>query len=94
MVVLVCGVAWNEVTGQYNVSRATISRLVERVNVTRITDDRTRSGAPRVKTICQENMIHQRHLRDKFMTAQITSHAVIGNYGRPNHRDTMITCLR
>ena len=38
-------------------------------------------------------MIHQRHLRDRFMTAQFTSHAEIGNRGRPNHRDTMINRL-
>ena len=41
-------------------------------------------------SIRQDNMIRQRHLRDRFVTAQSMSHAVIGNRGRPIHRDTVI----
>ena len=71
------GVSQNVVAGQYNVSRSTISRLVQRVNVTGTVDDRPRSGAPRVTSIRQDNLIRQRHLRDRFVTAQSTSYAVI-----------------
>ena len=39
-------------------------------------------------------MIRQRHLHDRFVTAQSKSHAVIGNGGRPIQRDTVINCLR
>ena len=39
LVVLACGISQTVVAGQYNVSRSTISRLVELVNVTETADD-------------------------------------------------------
>ena len=48
------------VAGQYNVSRSTISRLLERVNVTGSADDLPRSDAPCVTSLCQDYMIRQR----------------------------------
>ena len=45
------------------------SRLVERVNVTGTAGVRPRSGASCVTSIRQDNMIRQRHLRDRFLTA-------------------------
>ena len=45
-------------------------------------------------SIRQDNMIRQRHLRDRFVMAQSVSHAVIGNRGRPIRRDTMINRLQ
>ena len=41
-------------------------------------------------SIRQDNIIRQRHLRDRFVAAQSMSHAVIGNRGRPIHHDTVI----
>ena len=52
--VLAFGISQTVVAGQYNVSRSTISRLVERVNVMGTDDDRLRSGAPRVISIRQD----------------------------------------
>ena len=88
--VLAFGVSRTVVAGQYNVSISTLSRLVERVNVTGTADDRPRSAASRVASIRQDSMIRQRHLRNRFVTVQTTSH---GNRGRPIHRDTVITRL-
>ena len=42
LVVLACGISQTVVAGQYNVSRSTISRLVELVNVTETADQTSR----------------------------------------------------
>ena len=63
---LAVGISQTVVAGQYNVSRSTISMLVQRVNVTGTVADRPRSDAPRVTSIRQDNLIRQRHLRKKF----------------------------
>ena len=73
------GISQTVVDGQYNVSRSTISRLVQRVNFTGKVDDRPRSGPPRLTSIRQDNLIRQRHIRDKLSTAQSMSNTVIGN---------------
>ena len=56
------GVSQAAVSRQFNVSRSTISRLVERVQVTGTANDRPRSGTPRLTSIRQNNCIRQRHL--------------------------------
>ena len=56
---LAVGISQTVVAGQYNVSKSTISRFVQRVNVTGTVDDRPRSGAPRVTSIRQDNLIRQ-----------------------------------
>ena len=53
---LAVGISQTVVAGQYNVSRSTISRLVQRVNVTGKVDDRPRSDAPRVTSIRQDKL--------------------------------------
>ena len=88
------GISQTVVAGQYNVSRSTILRLVQRVNFTGTVDDRPCSGPPRVTSLRQDNLIRQRHLRNKFSTAQSMSNTVIGNRGRPIHRDTVFNRLR
>ena len=91
---LAAGISQNVVAGRYNVSESTISRLVQRVNVTGTAANRPRCGAPRVTSVRQDNFIRQRHLRDRYTTAQATSNVVIGNRGQPIHRDTVINRLR
>jgi len=54
---LACVISQPLVAGQYNVLGSTISRLVERVNVTGPAVDRPRSAAPRVASIRQDSMI-------------------------------------
>ena len=90
---LAVGISQTVVAGQYNVSRSTISRLVQRVNVTGTVDDRPRSDPPRVTSLRHDNLIRQRHLRDMFSTAQSMSNTVIGTHGRPIHRDTVFNRL-
>ena len=91
---LEAGQSQTVVAGRYNVSRSTITRLVQRVNMTGRVEDRPRSGAPRVTSVRQDNFIRQRHLRDRFLTAQGTSNVVVGNHGRPIHRTTVGRRLR
>ena len=88
------GISQTVVAWQYNVLRSTISRLVQRVNVTGTVADRPRSDAPRVTSIRQYNLKRQRHLRDRFSTARSMSNAVKGKRGRPIHRDKVINRLR
>ena len=76
---LECGCTENQVAQRFNVSHSTISRLVQRVRVTGTFADRPRSGAPRVTTVRRDNYIRQRHLRNRFLTAESTTHLVIGN---------------
>ena len=82
------------VARRFNVSRRTILRLVQRVNTTGSLLDRPRSGAPRVTSVGQDNFIRQRHLRDRFVTAQSTASVVVGNRGRTISRITVRNRLR
>ena len=56
--------------------------------------DRPRSGRPRVTSVRQDNSIRQRHLSDRFVTAESTSRVVVGNRGRPISRYTVRRQLR
>ena len=64
--------------------------------------DRPSSGRPCVTSVRQDNFIRQRHLRDRFVTAESTSSVVVGNRGRPisrymvrrRLRERGITCRR
>lgn len=82
------------VARRFNVARSTVVRLVQRVNVTGSLADRPRSGAPRVTSVRQDNFIRQRHLRDRYLTAQSTADTVVGNRGRPISRNTVRNRLR
>ena len=102
LAMLECGRTQEQVARRFNVSRSTIPRLVRRVRVTETFADRPRSGRPRVASVRQDNLIRQRHLRDRFVTAESTSRVVVGNRARPISRDTVrrrlmergITCRR
>ena len=65
-----------------------------RVNATGTTTDRPRPGQPRITSVRQYNYIRQRHLRNRFATAQSTAKAMVGNRGRSIHRDTVMNRLR
>jgi len=82
-----------EVARRFNVTDSTISRLVTCVNVTGTTADRPHPGQPRITSVRQDNYIRQRHLRNRFATAQSTANAMVGNRGRSIHRDTVINRL-
>ena len=49
---------------------STLSRRVERVNVTGRVTGRLRSNAPHVRSVRKDYMIRQRHVIDGFLKAQ------------------------
>ena len=79
---LQANVSQRQLARQFNVSQSTISRLRQRYALTGSTKDRPRPGAPRVTTRRQDNVICQRHLRDRFKTAVSTAATVRGRRGR------------
>ena len=88
------GATQTEVARRFNVADSTITRLVTRVNATETTAERPRPGQPRVTSVRQDHYIRQRHLRNRFATAQSTANAIVGNRGRSIHRETVINRLR
>jgi len=88
------GATQTEVARRFNVADSTISRLVTRANATVTTADRPCPGKSRITSVRQDNYIRQRHLRNRFATAQSTANAMVGNRGRSIHRDTVINRLR
>ena len=91
---LECGRSQDNVARRFNVSRSTITRLVHRVIVTGGLSDRPRPGAPRVTSVRQDNFIRQRHLRDRYVTAESTALTVNWNRGRTISRNTVRNRLR
>ena len=75
-------------------ARSTISRLVQRYNVTGSVKDRPRPGAQRITTRRQDVYIRLRHLRNRFLTASATARITVGNRGRPIHRLTVMNRLK
>ena len=95
LAMLECGRSQEQVARRFNVLRSTIWRLVRRVRVMGTFADRLpRSGRPRVTSVRQDNFIRQRHLRDRFVTAESKSRVVVGNHGRPISRYTVRRRLR
>ena len=66
-----------------NVHLATIYRLQQRFTATGVTDDRPRTGRPRVTTQRQDRHIFRHHVRDRFQTANETGRNTLGNHQRP-----------
>ena len=56
--------------------------------------DRPRPGAPRVTSVRQDNFIRQRHLRDRYVTAECTALTINGNRERTISRNTVRNRLR
>ena len=102
LAMLECGRTQDQVARRLNVLRSAIRCLVRHVRVTGTFASRPHLGRPRVTSVRQDNFIRQRHLRDRFVTAESTSHAVVGNRGRPirhytvrrRFRECGITCRR
>ena len=67
----------------FNVHLATIYRLQQRFTATGVTDDRLRTGRPRVTTQRQDRHIFRHHVRDRFQTANETGRNTLGNHQRP-----------
>ena len=67
----------------FNVYLETIYRLQQRFTATGVTDDRPRTGRPRVTTQRQDRHIFHHHVRDRFQTANETGRNTLGNHQRP-----------
>ena len=84
------------VAAAITVSQSTISRLLERHHQHCSTNDRNRSGRPRVTTAAQDR-VHLRHLRDRLATATATVSAIPGQRRisvRNRRRDSRIRVRR
>ena len=60
---------------------------MERVHVPRTVSGRLRSSAPHMRSVCMNDMIRQRHLRDGFLKVQGASTFAIVNPECPIRRD-------
>ena len=72
------GESQNVVARDYNVHRSTISRLWQRYQQQGTTDDRPRSGRPRVTTAAQDRYIRLLHLRNRTVAATVTPNRIPG----------------
>ena len=68
----------NEVTRTLNVNQSTISRLWNRFQQTGSTNDRQRSGRPRIAVPGQDRYIRVFHLRNRTVTASTTTAGIPG----------------
>ena len=85
------GVSMRQVARHFGCSRMTIYRLQMRYRDTGRTQDRPRSGQPRVTTPRQDRRIRMLHLRDRFRTATTTANETPG---RANNRISAQTVRR
>ena len=75
---LEAGESQSAVARHYNVHQGTISRLWARYTTSHTTQDRPRSGRPRVTTPAQDRYIRVFHLRHRQATATDTAGNVPG----------------
>ena len=68
----------NEVTRTLDVNQSTISRLWNRFQTTGSTNDRQRSGKPRITTHGQDRHIRVFHLRNRTVAASTTAAGISG----------------
>lgn len=71
------------VANHFHVNVRTIYRLQERFRTTNTTDDRPRTGRPRVTTRRQDRHIVRRHVQNPFQQASETARQTVGTHGRP-----------
>ena len=75
---LQAGESRNEVARTLNVNQSTISRLWNRFQQTGSTNDRQRSGRPRITTPGQDWYIRSFHLRNRTVAASTTAAGIPG----------------
>ncbi|XP_071086478.1 paired box pox-meso protein-like [Haliotis cracherodii] len=94
---LQAGESKSSVARRLNVSQSTISRLAARYKQTGTTNDRPRTGRPRITTPAQDRYIRVLHLRDRTATGQTVRNRLrehgprarrpyVGNVLRRHHR--------
>ena len=77
---LLGGQTQSDVARHFKVHKTTVSRLYTRLMLTGTTNDRPRSGRPRVTTPRQDRFIRLSQLRDQFRTATETTDQMPGLY--------------
>lgn len=73
------GASQRQIARTFNCSQTTIRRLLIRYQQTGQTQDRPRSGRPRVTTAAEDRYIRQIHLRNRFVTATSTAATALGH---------------
>ena len=75
---LLCGMSQAVIARNFLVSKSTITCLYQRLRQTGMTNDRPRSGRPRVTTRRQDRYMCLSHLRNLFHTAVETAQVTPG----------------
>lgn len=88
------GQSTQTVARAFNVHVTTIRRLRTRFNAFQTTDDRPRSGRPRVTSVRQDRLIYFQHRQERTRSASETARVAIGNHQRPISSDTVRRRLR
>ena len=91
---LAAGLSKVEVARRFGCTKATIYRLERRFEQTGLTQDRPRSGAPRVTTPRQDRRIRLQHLRERFRTATRTAAETPGRHNNRISAKTVVRRLR
>ena len=91
---LLRGASQAVIARNFQVSKSTITRLYQRLRQTGTTNDRPRSGRPRVTTRRQDRYIRLTHLRDRFREAAETSQVTPGTHNNRISADTVRNRLR
>ena len=82
------------VAAAFNVHFTTVYRLQQRFAARGVTDDRPRSGRPRITTPRQDRQIFRNHQRACFLTASESAQRTIGRHQAPISSDTVRRRLR
>ena len=91
---LLRGTSQAVIARNFQVSKSTITRLYQRLRQMGKTNDRPRSGRPRVTTHRQDRYIRLTHLRNRFRTAVETSQVTPGTHNNRISADTVRNHLR
>ncbi|XP_048257253.1 uncharacterized protein LOC125382930 [Haliotis rufescens] len=73
------GATQRQIARTFNCTQTTISKLIIRYQQTGQTQDRPRSGRPRVTTPAEDRYIGQIHLRNRCVTATSTAATALGH---------------
>lgn len=91
---LLRGTSQAVIARNFQVSKSTITRLYQRLRQTGTTNDRPRSGRPRVTTRRQDRYMRLTHLRNRFRTAVETAQVTPGMHNNRISPDTVRNRLR
>ena len=80
-----------QIARRFGCTPLTVARLIQRYRQTGRTQDRPRTGRPRVTTQLEEGQIRLIHLRNRFVTATATAATALGH---PISQRTVIRRLR